>query len=91
MNFNDNQGLRKNATRKTMLLNEETYGKIDWSKVTIENNLARAGKLIDANLPVIELKLKFHTTNFDRYVLVNNLLSIVLFSKKDSPIPNNIK
>jgi alkyl sulfatase BDS1-like metallo-beta-lactamase superfamily hydrolase len=59
MNFNDNQGLRKNATWKTILRNEETYRKIDWSKVTIENNLARAGKLIDANLPVIKNEHSF--------------------------------
>jgi alkyl sulfatase BDS1-like metallo-beta-lactamase superfamily hydrolase len=61
MNFNDKQGpkrvgidLRKNASSKTMLLNEETFRNIDWNKVTIEEKLARAGMLANANLPVIK-------------------------------------
>lgn len=60
MNFND-QGhkrirndIRKNATSKTMLLNQGTYRKIDWSKVAIEKDLASAGMLLNANLPVIK-------------------------------------
>lgn len=66
MNLYDNQGpkrirndLRKSATRKTMLLNEGTYRKIDWSKVTIEENLARAGMLVNANLPIIKSDYSF--------------------------------
>jgi alkyl sulfatase BDS1-like metallo-beta-lactamase superfamily hydrolase len=61
MNFNDKQGpkrvgidIRKNASSKTMLLNEETFRNIDWNKVTIEEKLARAGMLANANLPVIK-------------------------------------
>ncbi|TSI11080.1 alkyl/aryl-sulfatase [Lysinibacillus sp. BW-2-10] len=60
MNFNDSQGqerksndFRKNATYNTMLRNEETYRSIDWRKVAIENNLAKAGMLANANFPVI--------------------------------------
>lgn len=47
------QDLRKNATSKTGLINEETYKKMDWSKIQVENNLAKAGMLVDAHLPVI--------------------------------------
>lgn len=45
--------LRKNATSKTGSINEETYKKMDWSKIQVENNLAKAGMLVDAHLPVI--------------------------------------
>jgi alkyl sulfatase BDS1-like metallo-beta-lactamase superfamily hydrolase len=45
--------LRRNATSKTMLKNEETYKKINWSKVENENNLAKTGMLVNAHLPVI--------------------------------------
>ena len=61
MNFNNNQGhgrinndLRKNATRKTMLINKETYRKIDWNKIAVENQLAKAGMQANANLPVVK-------------------------------------
>lgn len=59
MNFNNYQGqrridLRKNATSKTALINEETYRKIDWLKVNVENNLAKAGMVANANLPVVK-------------------------------------
>ncbi|KMT21936.1 alkyl/aryl-sulfatase [Clostridium cylindrosporum] len=61
MNFNHNQNeeirikdLRKNATYKTKLINEETYKKINWDKVQNENNLAKKGMLLNANLPVIK-------------------------------------
>ncbi|MBM7868601.1 alkyl sulfatase BDS1-like metallo-beta-lactamase superfamily hydrolase [Clostridium pascui] len=46
--------LRKNATRKTMLINQETYKKMNWRKITTENNLAKTGMLVDGNLPVIK-------------------------------------
>lgn len=66
MNFNHNQNqeitvkaLRKNATQQTMLKNEDTYKKIDWSKVETENNLAKAVMLVNANLPVIKREDSF--------------------------------
>lgn len=46
--------LRRNATCKTGLINEETYKKMDWSRIEIENKLAKAGMLVDANLPTIK-------------------------------------
>ncbi len=45
--------LRKDATSKTRLINEETYKKTNWSRTVIENNLAKAGMLANANLLVI--------------------------------------
>lgn len=61
MEVSDNQDkdrkisdLRKNATRKTMLINQETYKKMNWRKITTENNLAKTGMLVDGNLPVIK-------------------------------------
>ncbi|MGJ7921703.1 alkyl/aryl-sulfatase [Neobacillus sp. LXY-4] len=60
MIFNDHtdhqnipRDLRKDATTKTMQLNHETYQKINWSKVKVENKLAKAGMLVNTNLPVI--------------------------------------
>lgn len=45
--------LRKNATPKTELINEAVYQRMDWGKVQAENNLAKAGMLVNANLLVI--------------------------------------
>ncbi|MDR4946536.1 hypothetical protein [Neobacillus cucumis] len=38
--------LRKKATTRTMLINKETYKKINWSKGGIENNLGKTGMVI---------------------------------------------
>ena len=46
--------LRKNATRRTGLINEETYKKMNWSKIERENNLAKAGMLVNAGLRLIK-------------------------------------
>lgn len=46
--------LRKNATCKTGLINQETYKKMDWSRIETENNLAKAGMLVNGNLPIIK-------------------------------------
>ncbi len=46
--------IRNNETYKTGILNQETYNKINWSKVEEENNLAKAGMLVDTNLPYIK-------------------------------------
>lgn len=58
MSFSNKEGrvmdLRKDATRRTGLINEETYKKMNWSKIEKENNLAKAGMLVNANLPVIK-------------------------------------
>lgn len=61
MNFNYKKNqekiavdLRKNATRKTALINQETYKKMNWSKIENENNLAKAGMLVNGGLSVIK-------------------------------------
>ncbi|HEX3046717.1 MAG TPA: alkyl sulfatase dimerization domain-containing protein [Bacillota bacterium] len=48
------RGVRKNATPKTTLINEETYQKLNWSKIQTENTLANTGLLVSAGLPVIK-------------------------------------
>lgn len=83
MNFNHNQNqeitvkaLRKNATQQTMLKNEDTYKEIDWSKVETENKLAKAGMLVNANLPVIKIEDSFLPVwDLRRYAfLLNNYI-----------------
>lgn len=59
MEWNNNEentvnNLRRNATCRTGFINEETYKRMNWSKIAIENNLAKAGMLVDANLPLIK-------------------------------------
>lgn len=46
-------GLRKNATRKTKLINKEIYNKMNWNKIETEKKLAKAGQLVNTFLPVI--------------------------------------
>ena len=61
MNYNYEGGhgkivnsMRKNASHETSLMNQEAYDGINWSKVEAENNLAKAGMLVDAGLPYIK-------------------------------------
>jgi alkyl sulfatase BDS1-like metallo-beta-lactamase superfamily hydrolase len=48
--------LRKNATRKTFLINREALREMKWSKLRREIRLAKKGMLVDAGLLVIEEK-----------------------------------
>lgn len=73
MNFYNDHDLRKNATSKTMFLNEGTYRKIDWNKVTMEEYLARVGMLVNANLPVIKSEdSAIPVWNLKRYAFLQN-------------------
>jgi len=45
--------LKKNATRKTRLINKEVYRKMNWDKIAFEKKLARVGMLKEVHLPVI--------------------------------------
>ncbi|PAB58973.1 alkyl/aryl-sulfatase [Anaeromicrobium sediminis] len=44
---------RKDATLKTMLINEEVYKNIDFDKLKIEEELAKENVVVNAGLPVI--------------------------------------
>lgn len=46
--------LRKDATHQTALKNEVTYGEMDWTKIAIEDCLAKTGMLVNTYLPVIQ-------------------------------------
>lgn len=80
MSFNNKEGrvmdLRKDATRRTGLINEETYKKMNWSKIEKENNLAKVGMLVNANLPVIKSDTSFIPVwDLSRYTfLLNNYI-----------------
>jgi alkyl sulfatase BDS1-like metallo-beta-lactamase superfamily hydrolase len=75
--------LRKNATRKTALINEETYSKINWAKVENETDLAKAGMLANAGLPVIRSN--------DSLIPVWNLRSYAYLFNKTIPYTVNPK
>ena len=53
MSCKDN-AMRKNATYKTKLINEEIYTNIDWNKLKIEEELAKKNVVVDVQLPVIK-------------------------------------
>lgn len=46
--------IRKDATRKTTLINRAVFRKMDWSKIKREDNLVKEGMLASAGLFVIE-------------------------------------
>lgn len=46
--------LRKNESYETGMINQETYNKINWSKVEAENKTAKTGMIVDAGLPFIK-------------------------------------
>ncbi|HEX7714080.1 MAG TPA: alkyl sulfatase dimerization domain-containing protein [Bacillota bacterium] len=52
-NPENTRDLRKNATLRTALINEANYREINQSQIQNENNLAKAGMLVNADLPVI--------------------------------------
>jgi alkyl sulfatase BDS1-like metallo-beta-lactamase superfamily hydrolase len=66
-----------------MLINEDTFKKINWSKVEIENNLAKTGMLINANLPVI--------TREDSLIPVWNLRRYAFLLNNEIPYSVNPK
>lgn len=58
-NYEGEQGkiinsLRKDESYETGMINQETYNRINWSRVEVENELAKAGMLVDAGLPFIK-------------------------------------
>jgi alkyl sulfatase BDS1-like metallo-beta-lactamase superfamily hydrolase len=90
MSFNHNQSQedsikdsRKDATPQTMSTNEDTYKKIDWNKVEAENNLAKAGMLVRANLPVI--------TKEDSFIPIWNLRQYAFLLSNQIPYTVNPK
>ena len=61
MNYNNESGqekalnsMRKNESYETGMINQETYNKINWSKVEAENKTAKTGMIVDAGLPFIK-------------------------------------
>ena len=50
-NFYD---LRKDATYKTSLINEEIYKTLNWNEIENEDNLAKTGMLVDSQFLVIK-------------------------------------
>jgi alkyl sulfatase BDS1-like metallo-beta-lactamase superfamily hydrolase len=74
---------RKNATPRTGLINEAVYQRMDWSKVQNENNLAEAGMLVNADLPVIRSEDSLIPAwNLKRYAfLFNNNIPLTVNPK----------
>lgn len=75
--------LRKDATRQTALKNEETYRRTDWTKIEIEDCLAKTGMLVNTDLPVIQRE--------NSPIPVWNLRSYAFLLGKDIPYTANPK
>ncbi|WP_085507169.1 alkyl/aryl-sulfatase [Thalassobacillus devorans] len=75
--------LRKDATRKTARINHETYQKINWNEVEVENKLAKAGMLVNTNLPVIHSQASVYPVwDLKRYrFLFNNYIPFTVNPK----------
>lgn len=81
-----NQGrlieLRKNATAKTRQIHEQDYQKMNWDKIEVENNLAKTGLLVNANLPVIMGNSPIPVWNLRSYAfLLNNQIPFTVHPK----------
>lgn len=81
-----NQGrineLRKNATAKTRQIHEQDYQNMNWDKIEVENNLAKTGLLVNANLPVIMGNSPIPVWNLRSYAfLLNNQIPFTVHPK----------
>lgn len=82
-NTKELNAIRKNATLKTKLINEEVYDNIDWNTLEIEEKLAKKDVVVDVPFPVVLRE--------DSLIPVWNLRRYAFLLKDETPDTANPK